>query len=130
MPQDPSVPSPDDSSSNQQDTEKDEFEQALSEVERSLESIKARYNQVERDRKRQAQLQHRREEVRKSLRKTNNRQPLQAELQEIKGQLEIIELNLESQLFSWDSLKEPFWMAVRFGGLGIVIGWILKSCAG
>lgn len=130
MPQDPSVPSADDSSSNQQDTEKDEFEQALSEVERSLESIKARYNQVERDRKRQAQLQHRREEVRKSLRKTNNRQALQAELQEIKGQLEIIELNLESQLFSWDSLKEPFWMAVRFGGLGIVIGWILKSCAG
>ena len=130
MPQDPSVPSADDSSPNQQDTDTDEFEQALSEVERSLESIKARYNQVERDRQRQAQLQHRREEIRTSLRKTNNREALQAELEQIKGQLEIIELNLESQLFSWGSLKEPFWMAVRFGGLGIVIGWILKSCAG
>lgn len=130
MPQDPSVPSADDSGSNQEDTDTDEFEQALSEVERSLESIKARYNQIERDRQRQAQLQHRREEIRKSLRKTNNRQALQAELEQIKGQLEIIELNLESQLFSWGSLKEPFWMAVRFGGLGIVIGWILKSCAG
>lgn len=130
MPQDPSQPSADDFSPNQQDTDTDEFEQALSEVERSLESIKARYNQIERDRQRQAQLQHRREEIRKSLRKTNNRQALQAELEQIKGQLEIIELNLESQLFSWGSLKEPFWMAVRFGGLGIVIGWILKSCAG
>ncbi|HBE16667.1 MAG TPA: DUF2203 domain-containing protein [Cyanobacteria bacterium UBA11149] len=108
----------------------DEFEQALSEVERSLESIKARYHQVECDRARQAQLQHRREEIRKSLGKTNNRQAMQVELQQIKEQLEIIELNLESHLFSWDSLKEPFWMAVRFGGLGIVIGWILKSCAG
>lgn len=129
MPQDSSQPSADDSNPNQHDTDTDEFEQALSEVERSLESIKARYNQVESDRKRQAQLQHRREEVRKSLRKTNNRQALQAELEQIKAQLDIIELNLESQLFSWGSLKEPFWMAVRFGGLGIVIGWILKSCA-
>lgn len=130
MPQHPSQPSTADSQSNQQDTDRDEFEQALSEAERSLESIKARYNQVESDRQRQAQLQHRREEVRQSLRKTKHRQALQAELRQIKEQLEIIELNLESQLFSWDSLKEPFWMAVRFGGLGIVIGWILKSCAG
>ena len=130
MPHDPSQPSAADASPNQQDADIDEFEQALSEVSRSLESIKARYNQVERDRKRQVELQHRWEEVRQSLRRTNNRQALQAELQQIKEQLEIIELNLESQLFSWGSLKEPFWLAVRFGGLGIVIGWMLKSCAG
>jgi hypothetical protein len=60
----------------------------------------------------------------------SNRQALQTELKQIKEQLETIELNLESQLFSWGSLKEPFWQAVRFGGLGVVIGWILKSCAG
>ncbi|HAG82106.1 MAG TPA: DUF2203 domain-containing protein [Cyanobacteria bacterium UBA12227] len=130
MSQDPSQPSSTGSPANPEDEDTDEFEQALSEVERSLESIKERYNQVQRDRQRQAELKHRREEIRKSLRQSNNKQALQAELRQIKEQLETIELNLESQLFSWGSLKEPFWQAVRFGGLGIVIGWILKSCAG
>ncbi len=130
MPQDPSQPSSTGSPANPEDEDTDEFEQALSEVERSLDSIKERYNQVKRDRQRQAELQHRREDIRKSLRQSNNKQALQAELRQIKEQLETIELNLESQLFSWGSLKEPFWQAVRFGGLGIVIGWILKSCAG
>jgi len=101
----------------------------LSEVERSLQALKERYAQVQRDRQRQAELQQRREQVRRELRQSSNRQALQAELKQIKEQLETIELNLESQLFSWGSLKEPFWQAVRFGGLGIVIGWILKSCA-
>ncbi|MCA1993960.1 MAG: DUF2203 domain-containing protein, partial [Coleofasciculus sp. S288] len=68
--------------------------------------------------------------IRNSPRQSNNRQALQAELKRIKEELETIELNLESRLFSWGSLKEPFWQAVRFGGLGVVIGWILKSCAG
>jgi len=54
---------------------------------------------------------------------------LKVELRQIKEQLEAIEINLESQLFSLGSLKEPFWQAVRFGGLGVVVGWILKSCA-
>ncbi|MBE9126382.1 MULTISPECIES: DUF2203 domain-containing protein [unclassified Coleofasciculus] len=130
MYREPSQPSPGGSEPNQQDTGADEFEQALSEVERSLELVKERYNQVQRDRKRQAQLQHRREEIRRSMRNSSNRQTLQAELRQIKEQLETIELNLESQLVSWGSFKEPFWQAVRFGGLGIVIGWLLKSCAG
>ncbi|NEQ21398.1 MAG: HAD-IG family 5'-nucleotidase [Microcoleus sp. SIO2G3] len=102
----------------------------MSEVERSLQALKERYAQVQRDRQRQAELQQRREQIRKELRQSSNRQALQAELKQIKEQLETIELNLESQLFSWGSLKEAFWQAVRFGGLGIVIGWILKSCAG
>jgi hypothetical protein len=79
---------------------------------------------------RQAELQHRREQIKKSLRQDSNRQNLKAELKQIQEQLETIELNLESRLFSWGSLKEPFWQAVRFGGLGIIIGWILKSYAG
>jgi len=123
MPQKPSSSSSPGSEPNQPDTGADEFEQALSEVERSLQALKERYAQVQRDRQRQAELQQRREQVRRELRQPSNRQALQAEL-------ETIELNLESQLFSWGSLKEPFWQAVRFGGLGIVIGWILKSFAG
>jgi chromosome segregation ATPase len=130
MPEDPLQPSSPGSESNQQDTGADEFEQALSEVERSLQSLKERYAQVQRDRRRQTELQQRRELLRRELRQTSDRQALQAELKQIKEQLEIIELNLESQLFSWGNLKEPFWQAVRFGGLGVVVGWILKSCAG
>ncbi|MBD0342554.1 MAG: DUF2203 domain-containing protein, partial [Microcoleus sp. Co-bin12] len=55
---------------------------------------------------------------------------LKQELREIEKELETIELNLESRLFSWTSIIGPFWQAVRFGGLGILIGWILKSYAG
>ncbi|AFZ20687.1 hypothetical protein [Allocoleopsis franciscana] len=130
MPEEPLQRSPSGSDSNQPDSDADEFEQALSEVERDLQALKERYEQVQRDRKRQAELQQRREQIRKELRHSSTRQLRQAELKQIKQQLETIELNLESRLFSWGSLKEPFWQAVRFGGLGVVVGWILKSCAG
>jgi len=119
-----------DSDPNQQNPDADEFEQALSDVERSLEALKERYAQVQRDQQRQAQLQHRREQIRQSPRQIRNQPALKAELWQIKEQLETIELNLESRLFSWSAFKEPFWQAVRFGGLGIAIGWLLKSCAG
>lgn len=130
MPQKPSQSSSAGSEPNQPDSDADEFEQALSEVEQSLQSLRERYAQVQRDRTLRTELQHRREQLRKELRHTSNRQALQDDLKQIKDQLETLELNLESQLFSWGSLKEPFWQAVRFGGLGIVVGWILKSCAG
>jgi hypothetical protein len=45
----------------------------------------------------------------------------------IQKELAEIELRLESELFKWSDLSEPFWQAVRFMGIGIVIGWILKS---
>ncbi|NET58768.1 MAG: DUF2203 domain-containing protein [Symploca sp. SIO2E6] len=128
MPQQPLQPSSD-SEQNQRDSNTQEFAEAFSDVERSLQSLLERYHQVQRDQQRQVQLRQRREQIKQELHHTSNRRSLQAELKQIKDQLETIELNLESQLFSWGSLKEPFWQAVRFGGLGIVLGWILKSCA-
>jgi len=107
-----------------------EFSLLLEEVERSLVALKERYTQVQYDLSRQAELQQRLKQVKKQLRKTQVPMTLKVELRQIKEQLEAIEINLESQLFSWSSLKEPFWQAVRFGGLGVVVGWILKSCAG
>ena len=115
-------------SQQQQDGEQ-EFVQGLAEVERSLATLKERYAQVQRDQARQAELQHRYEDVRQAQRRDRSPQ-LQAELKQIKQQLDILEVNLESSLFSWSSLKEPFWMAVRFGGIGIIIGWLLKSLIG
>jgi len=118
----PSVPS----SRSSPDPE-GEFEQELAEVEQALQLLKERYNQVNTDRQQQAQLQQRLQEL--NHQQHQQRLPeIKAELQQIKQRLEVLELNLESQLFSWKSLREPFWQAVRFGGLGIVVGWILKSC--
>ena len=106
-----------------------ELAREIEQVERSLLALKERYAQVQRDRDRQKELQHRLEDVRGDMRR--NRSPqLLAELQQIKQQLETLEVSLESSLFSFSSLKEPFWQAVRFAGIGIAIGWLLKSCAG
>jgi len=105
-----------------------DIEGSIAEVEQALVDFKQRYAQVESDRQRKVELKHRLEEIRPQL--ANNKLPeLQAEIKEIKAQLQAIEVNLESQLFTVDVFKEPFWQAVRFGGLGIVVGWILKSCA-
>lgn len=129
MPQDPSQPSSPSSEPNPPNSNVDEFEQAFTDLEQSLQVLRERYEQVQRDRTLRDELQQRRDNIHRELRQTNNRQALRAELKHIQEQLETIELNLESRLF-WGSVKEPFWQAVRFGGLGIVIGWVLKSCVG
>jgi seryl-tRNA synthetase len=125
MPQEPSE-------LNQQERpgeDESEFVEAIAAVERSLAALKERYTQIQVDRQRQAELGHRREEIRQSNRR-NPLPQLKEELRQIDRELESIELNLESSLFSWGSIKQPFWQAVRFGGLGILIGWLLKSYVG
>lgn len=136
MPQEPSQPSNAGSPPNQPDSDSDEFEQALLEVERSLIELKARYAQLQRDLPLQAELQER-------LQQAKHNAELQLELPQIKAQLKELEVALESRLLSdssllalfWQAwrqglLGEIFWQIVRFGGIGIVLGWILKSCAG
>jgi hypothetical protein len=123
MPQQPSELNP------ETPGDESEFVQALETVERSLAAVKERYTQIQVDRQRQAELGNLREDVRKSVRQ-NPLPQLKQELREIEQELAAIELNLESSLFSWGSIKQPFWQAVRFGGLGILLGWILKSYAG
>jgi chromosome segregation ATPase len=98
-----------------------ELEEQLLEVEQALAAFKERYNQVQADRSHQQELQQHLDELHHS------KQPgMKTELRQIQQQLEELELRLESKLFSWKNLKEPFWMAVRFGGLGVIIGWLLK----
>ena len=123
MPQQPSKLNP------ETPGDESEFVQSLETVERSLAAVKERYTQIQVDRQRQAELGNLREDVRKSVRQ-NPLPELKKELREIEQELEAIELNLESSLFSWGSIKQPFWQAVRFGGLGILLGWVLKSYAG
>jgi len=123
MPQQPSKLNP------ETPGDESEFVQSLETVERSLVAVKERYTQIQVDRQRQAELGNLREDVRKSVRQNPTAQ-LKQELRQIEQELEAIELNLESSLFSWGSIKQPFWQAVRFGGLGILLGWVLKSYAG
>lgn len=99
------------SSSDSSHSNDPQWEASLTQVEQTLQELKTRYVQVGRDRQQQ--------------------QELQAQLQQIQEQLAQLEIALESRLFSWkDSLAAPFWQAVRFGGIGIILGWLLKSCAG
>lgn len=131
----PDRPNLDQPGSNQE-TEEDEaidFEQQLREAEQTLLLLKVRYAQVKADQTRQQELFHRKEQVERQLQhsRSNSQQAaLKAELKQIRQQLEDLEVSLESKLFSWSGLKEVFWQAVRFGGLGIVVGWILRSIAG
>lgn len=101
-----------------------EFEQALADVEQTLHDLKTRYTQVQQDQQRQIELRHRREDIHQHLRQSPV-PALKAELDQIQDQLDELEVNLESRLFTLGSLKEPFWQIVRFGGLGVILGWLL-----
>jgi len=113
--------------SSAEENQEPDFEQELAEVERSLLSLKERYNQVKSDQQQKAEWQQRHQQLKDNQHQTPE---IKAQLRQIQKQLEVLEINLESRLFSWRSLKKPFWQAVRFGGMGVIIGWILKSCAG
>lgn len=109
---------------NEPQSEEILFEQELTEVERSLQELKQRYSQVQQDQATQTQLQERQETLKQHL-KHHPSAELKAELKRIEEQLDELATNLESQLFTWGSLKDSFWQIVRFSGLGIVIGWFL-----
>lgn len=87
-----------------------QWEKQLQEVEEALIQLRRRYSQLQRDRAKKEQLQ--------------------ARLQRLQSELESLEHNLESRLVTWKDIVEPFWLALRFGGLGIIIGWLLKSWSG
>lgn len=106
-----------------------DFEHALAEVERSLQSLQARYAQVRLDQARQQSLKEQLQQTQRQYQQTRA-QSLRAELKQIQMQIDELEIALESQLFSWQGLREVFWQAVRFGGLGIIVGWLLKSAVG
>jgi DNA repair exonuclease SbcCD ATPase subunit len=115
---DPSV-SPLDSSS--------EWESQLEELEKALQTIKARYTQIQQDTQLRDELRQRQQYLETQRHRRRDPQ-LQAELKQIADRLAELDVNLESTLVSWETFREPFWQAVRFGGLGIAIGWVLKSC--
>ena len=106
---------------SQPSTDEPNFEQELVEVERSLKELKDRYSQVQQAQTAQAPLQQQQEQVKRQLQRTDSPE-LKAELRHIQDSLDDLELKLESGLFSWE---KPFWQIIRFGGLGLVLGWLM-----
>lgn len=100
-----------------------EFERSLQELEVAVGELRSRYEQVKIDQQRQQELKQQSNELQRRRKSPQT----QAELKRVREQLEALELALESHLFSWSGLKEAFWQAVRFLGLGIAIGWLLRA---
>jgi hypothetical protein len=125
--------SPSGSDDASSDLEEMDFDQTLQDVERSLLLLKARYAQVRSDQQIQQDLKQELTQVQRQVlqsRSQKRKTELKRELKQLKEKLEETELALESQLFSWGGLREVFWQIVRFGGFGIIIGWVLRGWAG
>ena len=101
-----------------------EIAKILTEVGQSLEELRNRYLQVKQDWQRHTELVKYKQELEQKKASNFEKEPLKTELRDIEQQLSDLEINLESVL-----LPDLFWQAVRFGGLGIAIGWVLKSFA-
>lgn len=95
------------------------FETQLREIETAVQVLRQRFEGVQTALQEKQQLE---DQLRSPQTDT-------ATLKQLKQRLEELELELESALFDWRSLLEPFWQAVRFGGLGILIGWLLRGFA-
>ena len=119
-----------------------EFEQTLSTIERSLLALKERYGAVQTAEIDQENLTKHRQEIEAQWQE-NQLPELEQELQHIDEQLQELSVTLESHLLSepalqdlfWKGLRqgilgEAFWQIVRFGGAGLLLGWLLKSWAG
>lgn len=52
---------------------------------------------------------------------------LVATLEDLQRELDTLEAEFEAQFISWDGIGTLFWQVVRFGGLGVVLGWWLRS---
>ncbi len=119
------------------------FVQELAAVEQALADLKYRYRDLQNALRQRGQMEEKREQVQPN-------QPtvaLTQELGQINQKIQELSIDLESKLLTdadlqrilrqlyWEALKEGvlsewFWQIVRFGGLGVILGWILKSWAG
>lgn len=97
----------------------DPFLESIAELETELTTLRDRYQQISAADLTRADLQERQKIVKARGKSPETKQ----ELQEIAEKLNDLENILESQLMT----MEPFWTAIRFGGLGILIGWALKT---
>lgn len=110
-----------------------QFGENLAGVEEECGQLRDRYAQVTRDRLKRQQLGDRIEVVRPELDRAKTKvqwQDLNTQLKALETQMAELDVSLESRLFAESGFNEVFWQAVRFGGLGVVIGWLLARWVG
>jgi predicted transcriptional regulator len=102
-----------------------EFDREIAELEAAISTLKHRQAEIELAEHERVVLERQRNELNQTVR---NRNGVKAELETIRSRLEQLDLTVESRLLNeWKLMWEPFWQAVRFGGLGIVIGWFIST---
>jgi peptidoglycan hydrolase CwlO-like protein len=101
-------------------SEDQEFLDALQEAQKTLNGIRDRYHQVTEATEKRSELRAQYNRTQGELRRHRTKE-LQQELKQLKTKLSELEIVFESRLV------DPFWMAIRFGGLGLVIGWVLRA---
>jgi hypothetical protein len=101
--------------------EETELDLEIAQLEQAIADLKHRHLDVQLAERERLVLQRNRNELKL---KGQNRPEVRQELKAIQTRLEKLDLLLESRLLN---LWEPFWQAVRFGGLGMAIGWFLCS---
>lgn len=108
-----------------------EIESQIEETETLLAEVKQKFEAAKITDNDRQNLQIRKQELERKLQTRLNlqqRQELKAQLQTIQTQLEDIDTAIAAQLITWSSFKEPFWQIVRFGGLGFLLGILVKGC--
>jgi len=87
-----------------------------------LEALENRLGQLKTGLSNLLQLQQVQEQPESNL---ADRQALSETLATLQKDIDEFELELATQTLGWQHVRETFWQAVRFGGLGVVMGWFL-----
>ncbi len=120
----------------------EQFEQSVQSLEENLQRLKSRYAEVQTHQVQQASLAHHRQELERQW-QSEQLPVIEQELLSLTEEEQALSLALESELLTnsqlqtllWQGLRqgimgEAFWQFLRFGGLGVVVGWLLKTWAG
>ncbi|TRV44760.1 MAG: DUF2203 domain-containing protein [Microcystis panniformis Mp_MB_F_20080800_S26D] len=110
-----------------------EFTEAIEEVEAAIASLKDRYRQINEAEQQKKDLEAQFSQIEPQWRE-NPLPELEKELVQIREQIQELEVMELKRLF-WEGIRrgllgEVFWQIVRFGGIGVLLGWILRSCTG
>ena len=98
-----------------------DFDREIAELETAISTLRHRQADIELAERERVVLERQRNELKsRGVKYPEAKQ----ELQMIRSRLEELDLILESRLLN---MWEPFWQAVRFGGLGIAIGWFIST---
>jgi len=106
--------------------EAQDFEASLLALEEAIRDLKNRYRQVQASQAQQQVINQNIQQLQRQLHRSPSPE-LKTELVSLQHQLDYLEVALESRLLSWVSVREVFWQALRFGGLGVILGWLLRT---